>query len=69
MEPDRHQQELALLHNISRIVDQSIDMRSVVHPVLEALATTLGFRMATITRSQAKHRCVRLRVSTYRRSI
>ena len=49
MEPDRHQQELALLHNISRIVDQSIDMRSVVHPVLEALATTLGFRMATIT--------------------
>jgi Nif-specific regulatory protein len=48
-EPDRHQQELALLHNISRIVDQSIDMRSVVHPVLEALATTLGFRMATIT--------------------
>ncbi len=49
MEPDRHQQELALLHNISRIVDQSIDMRSVVHPVLEALATTLGFRMVTIT--------------------
>jgi len=48
-QPDRHQQELALLHNISRIVDQSIDMRSVVHPVLEALATTLGFRMATIT--------------------
>ena len=46
---DGHPQEIALLHNISRIVDQSIDMRSVVHPVLEALCTTLGYRMATIT--------------------
>ncbi len=49
MEQTRHQQELRLLHNISAIVDQSIDMRSVVHPILEALAECLGFRHATIT--------------------
>jgi len=38
MDMSRHMQELRLLHNISTIVDQSIDMRSVVHPILEALA-------------------------------
>jgi Nif-specific regulatory protein len=42
-------QELLLLHNVSTIVDQSIDMRSVVHPILEVLAECLGFRLATIT--------------------
>ncbi|MBV5336373.1 AAA family ATPase, partial [bacterium] len=41
--------ELKLLHSISTIVDQSIDMRSVVHPILEALAECLNFRLATIT--------------------
>jgi Nif-specific regulatory protein len=49
MEENRHGQELKLLRNISRIVDQSLDMRSVVHPVLEALCAALGFRVATIT--------------------
>ncbi len=49
MEPSRHMQELLLLHNVSTIVDQSLDMRSVVHPILEALAECLGFRHATIT--------------------
>jgi len=49
MEQSRHIQELALLHSISTIVDQSLDMRSVVHPVLEVLAECLGFRLATIT--------------------
>jgi len=49
MEQNRHMQELELLHSISTIVDQSLDMRSVVHPVLEALANCLGFRLATIT--------------------
>jgi Nif-specific regulatory protein len=49
MDQTRHMQELRLLHNISTLVDQSIDMRSVVHPILEALAECLGFRHATIT--------------------
>jgi len=49
MDQPRHMQELRLLHNISTIVDQSIDMRSVVHPILEALAECLGVRHATIT--------------------
>ena len=49
MEQNRHMQELTLLHSISTIVDQSLDMRSVVHPILEALAECLGFRLATIT--------------------
>ncbi len=49
MDQTRHMQELLLLHNISTIVDQSIDMRSVVHPILEALAECLDFRHATIT--------------------
>jgi Nif-specific regulatory protein len=49
MDSDRHLQELKLLHCISSIVDQSMDMRAVVHPILEALADCLGFRLATIT--------------------
>ncbi len=49
MDQGRHMQELLLLHNVSTIVDQSLDMRSVVHPILEALAEALGFRLATIT--------------------
>ena len=49
MDSARHQQELKLLRTISSVVDQSIDMRSVVHPILEALDDCLGFRSATIT--------------------
>ena len=49
MDQGRHMQELLLLHNISTIVDQSLDLRSVVHSILEALAESLGFRLATIT--------------------
>ena len=49
MDQNRHMQELRLLHSISTIVDQTIDMRSVVHPILEVLAECLGFRLATIT--------------------
>jgi Nif-specific regulatory protein len=45
----RHQQELKLLSEISSVVDQSIDMRSVVQPILEALDDCLEFRSATIT--------------------
>lgn len=46
---DRHKQELKLLQSVSTIIDQSIDMRSVVHPILETLAECLDFRHATIT--------------------
>ena len=49
MEPYRHEQELQLLQNISTILDQSIDMRSVVQPILQALDDHLGFRHGTIT--------------------
>ena len=49
MDTTRHQQELKLLSTISTVVDQSIDMRAVVHPILEALDRCLGFRAATIT--------------------
>ena len=49
MDPARHLQELKLLHSVSTLVDQTIDMRAVVHPILEALAECLDFRGATIT--------------------
>lgn len=49
MDQTRQVQELRLLQSISTIVDQSIDMRATVHPILEALADCLDFRIATIT--------------------
>ncbi|MDX9868987.1 MAG: sigma 54-interacting transcriptional regulator [Kiritimatiellia bacterium] len=49
MNPPRHFQELTLLHNVSTLVDQTIDVRAVVHPILEALAACLDFRVSTIT--------------------
>lgn len=42
-------QELSLLHNVSRILDQSLDMREVVSPVLEALSDTMNLQYGTIT--------------------
>jgi len=49
MEQTRHTQELRVLHEISMIMNQCVDMRSVVQPVLETLDDCLGFRYATIT--------------------
>jgi len=46
---DRHAQEIALLQNISTILDQSVDMRSVVQPILQALDAFLGFSHGMIT--------------------
>ena len=46
---DRHARELALLQSVSTILDQSIDMRAVVGPILEEIASKLSFRNATIT--------------------
>jgi len=49
MDKSRHTQELRVLHEISMIMNQCVDMRDVVYPVLETLDECLGFRWATIT--------------------
>ena len=48
-ENKRRMQELSLLINISRILDQSLDMREVVAPVLEAMADNMDLQYGTIT--------------------
>jgi Nif-specific regulatory protein len=45
----RSVQELSLLNHVSRILDQSLDMREVVSPVLESLAAFLDMQFGTIT--------------------
>jgi Nif-specific regulatory protein len=49
MDSSRHTQELRVLHEISMIMNQCVDMRDVVQPILETLDECLGFRWATIT--------------------
>jgi len=46
---ERHKQEIQLLQNVSTILDQSVDMRSAVQPILQALDLYLGFSHGTIT--------------------
>lgn len=41
--------ELSLLYQISYLLDQSLDMREVVNPVLESLSKHLSMRNATLT--------------------
>jgi Nif-specific regulatory protein len=48
-EPNRRLTELAMLYNISRILDQSLDMREVVSPVLEQLAESMSMHYGTLT--------------------
>ncbi len=48
-DPTRHARELELLRNVSRILDQSLDMRAVVQPILDQLVDCLEFKNATIT--------------------
>jgi Nif-specific regulatory protein len=48
-ETKRRMQELTLLYHVSQILDQSLDMREVVSPVLEALAEHLDMHYGTIT--------------------
>lgn len=45
----RRVQELTFLNHVSRVLDQSLDMREVVSPVLEALAKYLNMQFGTIT--------------------
>ena len=42
-------QEIELLLQISRLLDESLDLRAVVNPVVEALGKFLGMRYATLT--------------------
>ncbi|HEY8241740.1 MAG TPA: nif-specific transcriptional activator NifA [Kiritimatiellia bacterium] len=48
-EPSRRLTELAMLYTISRILDQSLDMREVVSPVLEQLAESMNMHFGTLT--------------------
>ena len=41
--------ELSILFEVSQILDSSLDMRSVVEPVLEAITASLGLKFATLT--------------------
>lgn len=46
---DRRLQELTLLFHVSQILDQNLDMREVVGPVLEALSKHLDMQHGTLT--------------------
>ncbi|MCO5062039.1 MAG: sigma 54-interacting transcriptional regulator [Kiritimatiellae bacterium] len=46
---ERHLKELQLLHALSGILDQSLDMRDVVSPVLDSLADFMGMNYGTLT--------------------
>lgn len=48
-ESDRTTRELQLLYEVSRRLDESLDMREVVQPVLEALARHMGMNYGTLT--------------------
>ncbi len=46
---DRRLQELSLLYEVSQILDQSLDLRDVLSPVLEALAQSMNMQHGTLT--------------------
>ena len=48
-ESERQVKELTLLYHVSRILDQSLDMRDIVSPVLASLSEFMDMRYATIT--------------------
>ena len=41
--------ELTLLFEISRILDEDMDLKEVIHPLLESMAENIGMQRATIT--------------------
>ena len=45
----RQVRELELLYKLSRLLDQSLDLRDVVPPVLEALAEHMSLNHGTLT--------------------
>lgn len=48
-EDARRMREVTLLYHVSRVLDQSLDMRDVVTPVLEALSEYMDMKYATLT--------------------
>jgi len=46
---ERQLSELTLLYNVSRILDQSLDIREVLTPVLESMADNMDLQHGTIT--------------------
>lgn len=46
---DGSMRELQLLYKVSRLLDQSLDMRDIVNPVLEALAEHMDMQFGTLT--------------------
>ena len=46
---ERRVSELTTLHEISRILDQSLDLREIVNPVLEHLAESMDMKFGTLT--------------------
>jgi nitrate/nitrite-specific signal transduction histidine kinase len=49
LEQSRRVRELTLLYTISKQLDQSLDLRDIVSPVLEALAEHMDMQYATLT--------------------
>jgi Nif-specific regulatory protein len=49
VEADGEPGELSLLFEISQILDSSLDLRTVVEPVLESLTRSMGMKFATLT--------------------
>ena len=47
--PTRREKELALLFNVSRALERSMDLREVLGPVLESLAGEMGMSRGTLT--------------------
>jgi Nif-specific regulatory protein len=46
---DRSVRELKMLYEISRILDQSLDLREIVNPILEQLAESMDMKFGTLT--------------------
>ena len=42
-------EELSILFEITQILDSSLDLRTVVEPVLEVITRSLGMKFATLT--------------------
>ena len=47
--PKEHLKELELLYTISRVLDESLDLRDIVSPVLEALSRHMNMQFGTLT--------------------
>ena len=46
---DQKIKELELLYRVGQILDESMDMRNVLRPVMNTLGDYIGFKHATVT--------------------